>query len=120
MKPTIIDNQQVKEFFTAEGCFITELSNSDADPECSIAQARVEPGVTTSWHRLKETVERYCIIQGEGLQEIGDLPARQLTVGDTAIIPAMCRQRITNNGQQPLIFQAICTPRFLPSNYQAL
>ena len=120
MKPTVIENQQVKEFFTAEGCFITELSNSDADPECSIAQARVEPGVTTSWHRLKDTVERYCIIQGEGLLEIGDLPPRQLKVADIAIIPAMCCQRITNNGQQPLIFQAICTPRFLPSNYQTL
>ncbi|MBL4623096.1 MAG: cupin domain-containing protein [Immundisolibacteraceae bacterium] len=120
MKPTIFDNQKVEQFFTAEGCFITELSNSDIDPQCSVAQARVEPGITTSWHRLKDTVERYCIIQGEGLLEIGDLPARRLTVGDFAIIPAMCRQRITNTGQQSLIFQAICTPRFLTSNYQLL
>ena len=120
MQPTIIDNQQAAEFFTDERCYITELSNSDADPTCSIAQARIEPGVTTAWHRLKETTERYCIIAGEGLLEIGELPPRQVTPGDIAIIPAMCRQRITNRGQAPLIFQAICTPRFLTSNYEAL
>ncbi|MBI5752573.1 MAG: hypothetical protein HZA59_10585 [Hydrogenophilales bacterium] len=43
------------EFYTPEGCFITELSNSDADPEVSIAQARVPAGVTTRWHRLNGT-----------------------------------------------------------------
>ena len=120
MHPTITDNQQANEFFTDERCYITELSNSDNDPACSIAQARVEPGVTTAWHRLKNTTERYCIIAGEGLLEIGDLAPRRVTSGDIAIIPAMCRQRITNTGQQPLIFQAICTPRFLTSNYEAL
>jgi len=48
------------EFYTAEGCYINELSNSDADPEASIARARVRPGVTTRWHCLAGTTERYA------------------------------------------------------------
>jgi hypothetical protein len=32
------------EFYTDEGCHINELSNSQADPEVSIAQARGRPG----------------------------------------------------------------------------
>jgi hypothetical protein len=47
------------EFYTAEGCYINELSNIDADPEASIARARVRPGVTTRWHRVVGTTERY-------------------------------------------------------------
>jgi hypothetical protein len=36
------------ETFTEEGCFITELHNTELDPAVSIARARVEPGVLTA------------------------------------------------------------------------
>lgn len=107
-------------FFAAEGCFIRELSNSADDPTASIAQARVEPGITTAWHRLKNTIERYVIISGTGLAEIGDAAPRTVNAGDVVHIAAMQRQRITNIGDDDLIFLAICTPRFLPENYQEL
>jgi len=106
------------EFYTSEKCYITELSNSSDDPDVSIARARVKPGVTTSWHRLKVSTERYCIISGKGLVEIGDLPAQEINVGDIALIPPMCKQRITNIGSEDLIFLAICTPRFQNENYE--
>jgi mannose-6-phosphate isomerase-like protein (cupin superfamily) len=120
MKETIKQGILEQEFYTPERCYITELSNSATDPQLSIARARVAPGVTTSWHLLKQSVERYCIISGMGLVEVGALAPQQVSAGDVVIIPAMCRQRITNIGQDDLIFLAICTPRFMLDDYQDL
>ena len=82
------------------------------------AWARVEPGVTTRWHRLKGTSERYFIISGRGLAEVGKMPPRQVTAGDVVLIPPMCCQRITNIGTDDLIFIAICSPRFSQDVYE--
>ena len=51
LKEIIKQKNNNKEFYTDEKCFITELSNSADDPDASIAQARVEAGITTHWHR---------------------------------------------------------------------
>jgi len=118
MKASIKQQNLSAEFNTPEKCYITELSNSSDDPDLSIARARVEPGVTTSWHRLNSTAERYYIIEGKGLVEIGDLQAQEISIGDVVVIPSMCRQRITNIGSVDLVFLAICTPRFSASNYE--
>lgn len=106
------------EYFFREGCYITEIANRADDPAVSIARARVEPGCTTRWHRLRDTVERYVILSGSGVVEIGDERAREVKAGDVIFIPALCPQRIHNSGSDDLIFLAICTPRFLPENYQ--
>lgn len=106
------------EFYTAEKCFINELSNTPDDPDLSIARARVEPGVTTRWHRLKGTIERYYIVNGRGRVEVGKLPPQEVTTGDIVLIPPMCRQRITNIGSEDLVFLAICTPRFSNEAYE--
>jgi hypothetical protein len=55
-----------REYFVPEGCFILELSNSPEDPAVSIARARVAPGVTTRWHRVRDTAERYVILKAKG------------------------------------------------------
>lgn len=117
MRPIILSNEKSLEFFTDELCHIIELSNSPSDPDLSIARARVEPGVTTRWHVLRGTTERYVVTSGEGLVEVGDLPATKLGVGDVVIIPPDCRQRIRNTGDVDLIFLALCTPRFQPEVY---
>jgi mannose-6-phosphate isomerase-like protein (cupin superfamily) len=106
--------------FEAEGCYITELSNSPADPAVSIAKARVESNVTTSWHQLSGVTERYCILEGTGVVEVGNEDPKNVSVGDVVIIPPMTRQRITNNGETDLIFLAICTPRFTPECYESV
>ncbi len=106
------------EFYIDEGCFILELCNAPEDPELSIARARVEPGKTTRWHRLKGTTERYVILEGEGRVEVGSLPPQRVKPGDFVLIPPMVRQRITNIGRQDLIFLAICTPPFTPQIYE--
>jgi mannose-6-phosphate isomerase-like protein (cupin superfamily) len=105
-------------FYTAEGCHINELSNSDADREASIASARVSPGVVTRWHRLAGTTERYVILSGRGKVEVGNLAPQSVAPGDVVLIPSGCRQRITNTGDEDLIFLAICTPRFRPEAYE--
>jgi mannose-6-phosphate isomerase-like protein (cupin superfamily) len=38
--------------------------------------------------------------------------------GDLVMIPAGCRQRIRNIGENELVFLALCTPRFLEASYR--
>jgi mannose-6-phosphate isomerase-like protein (cupin superfamily) len=78
----------------------------------------VEPGVTTRWHWLKGTVERYYIVNGSGRVEVGKLPPQEVSAGDIVLIPPKCRQRITNIGSQDLVFLAICTPRYSKDVYE--
>ncbi len=118
MKESIKHQNLTNEFYTCEKCYITELSNTPDDPESSIARARVAPGITTCWHRLRDTAERYYILHGRGQVEVGQLPPREIGPGDIVLIPPMCPQRITNIGPTDLVFLAICTPRFLPDVYE--
>ena len=118
MKETIKPIDASAEFYTDERCHIIELSNTPDDPDVSIARARVEPGVTTRWHRLADTTERYVMIEGRGRVEIGDLAPQDVGPGDVVIIPPGVRQRIANIGTGDLVFLAICTPRFRPENYE--
>ena len=106
------------EFFTEERCHILELANDPEDSDCSIARARVEPGVTTRWHRLDGIAERYVVLEGIGRAEIGDLPPQNVGPGDVILIPPGCRQRIANAGPADLVFLAVCTPRFRPEHYR--
>lgn len=105
--------------FEAEGCFITEVSNSAADTEVSIVRARVTPGATTAWHVLANTTERYVVLAGRGIAELGGKSPAELNVGDVLIIPPDCPQRIRNVTDEDLIFLAICSPAFKSSNYRA-
>jgi mannose-6-phosphate isomerase-like protein (cupin superfamily) len=118
MKETIKQQNLKDEFYSPEKCYITELSNTPDDPDVSIVRARVESGVTTRWHRLKGTSERYFIISGRGLVEIGEHPPKEVTAGDIVLITPMCRQRITNIGAEDLVFLAICSPRFSQDVYE--
>ncbi len=120
MRPCIFYYKPGTEFFSEELCHITELLNSEEHEELSIAMARVEPGVTTQWHCLVGTTERYLIVSGHGIVEIGDLPPQHVGPNDVVVIPPGCKQRITNLGTSDLIFYAICTPRFRPHVYKDL
>ena len=115
MLETAMDRQ---EYYFEEGCFITELHNSAEDAAVSVARARVRPGDATRWHRLRGICERYLIIAGSGVVEIGETAAKMVGPGDTVLIPAGIHQRITNSGHDDLIFLAVCTPRFVPEAYE--
>lgn len=118
MKAVILPVDESLEKLTEEQCSILELSNTADDEAVSIARARVATGVTTRWHRLQGIAERYVILEGQGLAEIGQLPATSIGPGDVVRIPPGERQRIGNTGKQDLVFLAICTPRFRWEAYE--
>ena len=120
LKPGIKKASVVTEFSTAERCFISEIANDSDDTEVSIARARVEPGVTTAWHKLKGITERYLIIEGEGRVEVEGLEPIQVSVGDVVRIPPEIPQRITNTGKTDLVFYCICSPPFQQDNYESI
>jgi mannose-6-phosphate isomerase-like protein (cupin superfamily) len=118
MQPRIVKQDLTGEFPTPEGCCILETWNTGADKSVSIARARVAPGMSTKWHYLEGIVERYLLVEGRGLVEIGTLEPAEMEPGDLAVIPAGVRQRITNTGPSDLIFYCICSPRFVPERYR--
>ncbi|MEM1174004.1 MAG: cupin domain-containing protein [Pseudomonadota bacterium] len=117
MNPLVIRTDEVQEYYTAERCHILELSNTPRDDALSVARARVEPGVTTAFHRVKDTVERYVILSGSGRVNVEGMPEEDVSAGDVVLIPPNARQRIHNTGSVDLVFLALCTPRFRPNHY---
>ena len=115
--PAVIQYDESTTFSTHERCSINELLNISADEDCSIAQATVEVGVTTQLHAVKNTIERYVILQGQGEVEIDHQSPQSVNHLDTVLIPAGVAQKITNTGTEPLVFLCICTPRFKQENY---
>jgi mannose-6-phosphate isomerase-like protein (cupin superfamily) len=118
MQSKILSYHASREYFFREGCFINELSNSDDDPELSIARVRVEAGECTRWHLLEDRGERYLILQGSGEVEVGDLAPAKVDTWDVVLIPPGVRQRIRNRGTGDLVFIALCSPRFEVSAYR--
>ena len=106
------------EYYFDEGCYINELSNSGDDPQVSIARARVAPGQTTRWHRLHEVCERYLVLEGRGVVEVGDMAPAEVGPGDVVLIPPGVAQRITSAGDSDLVFLAICSPPFTEQAYE--
>ena len=120
MLPTICHPALPAERLTTEGCWISESWNDPGDGAVSIARARVTPGVTTQWHRLRGVDERYVIVAGSGLMRTGTLAPAKVGPGDIVVIPAGVPQQITNTGATDLIFYCVCTPRFVPGCYESI
>jgi len=120
MSEKIFRSKLQDEYWFQEGCHILEVANHPDDRQVSIARARVQPGATTQWHCLHDTSERYLIIAGEGVAEIGNLAPTRVSAGDVVFIPPGTRQRIQNAGIQDLIFYAICSPRYTAECYRSL
>ena len=76
------------------------------------------PGATTKLHKLINIIERYVILDGEGMVEVGNGPSQKIGPLDVVIIPADCIQKITNIGSLDLVFLAICSPRFTDEAYK--
>ena len=103
-----------------EGCHIVELHNSDADEDCSIARARLDPGKTTRLHCLDATIERYVILEGTGEVQVDRAAPQPVHPLDVVNIPADVPQCITNTGETDLVFLCVCTPRFVAESYRDL
>ena len=105
------------EFYTDERCYIVEIHQRSDDEACSIARARVLPGVTTQLHALRGIDERYVILEGEGRIAVGGGASEPVKPLDVVTIPAGKSQRISNSGKADLVFLCVCTPRFRAEAY---
>lgn len=120
MTSAVVHPDPSAEFYTEERCFILESWNTADDDELSIARARVEPGVTTVWHAVDDTVERYLVFSGEATIEVDTLPPTRIGPGDVVVIAPGKKQRVTNAGTTDFVFYALCTPRFRQHAYRSL
>lgn len=120
MQIQIIHPDPAHEYAFIENCSILECWNNADDPQASIARARVAPDESTRWHALSGVTERYLILSGSGVVEVGEVAPESVQAGDVVVIPPGARQRITNVGTEDLVFYAICTPRFTSACYAAL
>lgn len=75
--------------------------------------------MTTQIHALRGIDERYVVLEGEGLVEVGDAAPAPVRPLDVVAITAGTSQRITNVGAADLIFLAVCTPRFREETYMS-
>jgi len=112
-------DKPAEEILTAERCYIRELLNDERVPQTSLAECRVEPGVTTQLHRLS-VAEWYLIREGEGLMEVAGGEPFAVAPGDVVAIPPKAPQRISNQGTADLRFLCLCLPAFTPGCYEAL
>ena len=119
-QPAFLRPDTSTEYFTDERCHILELLNTPDSADVSIARARVEPGVTTKQHQVAGTVERYILLEGQGVAHIAGMDEQEVGVGDVVVIPTGVTQSITNNGDHDLVFLCVCTPRFELDNYTSL
>ena len=117
--PTIHNAGNSEEFWIRERCFVREIANIPDIPVFSVAETRVEPGVTTELHRLNVD-EWYVLSSGSGMMEVGGEPPVEVGPGDIVEIPAGTAQRIANHGSVDLVFLCVCLPRFTPDGYEAL
>lgn len=107
---------KVQEYFFKEGCFIEEWHNSSCDEDCSVARVRVEGDKQTKLHELKNTTERYIILEGSADVTVAN-ETWFVTTGDVVVIPAGVAQKIRNLEKSDLLFLAVCSPRFQEENY---
>jgi len=84
----------------------------------SIAHAVVKPGKKTLWHRMKAS-EVYYILQGNGLMHIDD-ETKEVESGHVIYIPPNSKQRISNTGNQDLIFLCIADPAWRKEDEEIL
>ena len=108
-----------QEFETRERCFVRELVNDSSIGAFSLAEIRVEPGVTTELHRLSVD-EWYVIRLGRGRVEVDGRAPISVGPGDIVAIPAGASQRILNDGSADLVFESVCLPRFTVDSYEPL
>lgn len=109
------------EFEIDERCAIIEMVSSQQDASCSIARARVKPGVTTALHSVTATVERYIILEGEGVVTVSEQAPQPVKPLDVVWIDKGVSQKIFNSSKyQDLVFLCICTPGFRPEAFVML
>lgn len=103
----------VTAFKTKDGSEIRELLayRNSCIRNQSLAEARLEPGLSTQEHFHKVVEEIYYITHGSGRMRIGE-ETREVRVGDAIAIPPGSRHKIWNTGKDVLRLLCCCAPAY--------
>jgi len=104
---------QVPAFTTKDGSEIRELlaHRNSCIQKQSLAEARVQPGASTTPHYHPQTEEIYYILEGAGRMTI-DGETRDVGPGDAIAIPPGAVHMIHNPGSETLKFLCCCAPGY--------
>jgi mannose-6-phosphate isomerase-like protein (cupin superfamily) len=89
---------------------ILDRTNSSVRNQ-SLAEATVLPGTETGEHVHAKTEEIYYVLRGHGIMTVGD-EQREVVPGDGILIPPGARHKISNTGEEPLVFLCCCAPPY--------
>jgi len=110
---------EVTPFATEHGESIQELIGRAAvnapSHQHSVALITIPPGKASLLHYHPQAEESYTILQGEARVQLG-AEEGSLTAGHSILIPATMQHKISNHGDQDLVFLAICIPAWEPDN----
>jgi mannose-6-phosphate isomerase-like protein (cupin superfamily) len=107
----------VKPIESAHGEIVSELIGNAAGGSqmYSLAQIVLPPGKASRKHYHPVAEESYHILSGLARLEM-DGETAALGPGDSAAIPPKKVHQIFNDGDETLIFLAICVPAWTPDN----
>ncbi|MEE8410451.1 MAG: SDR family NAD(P)-dependent oxidoreductase, partial [Myxococcota bacterium] len=114
----VIMRDPSKTFHFKEGIDVTELYNTPDNSRVSLAETQTAPGVTSALHEL-DVHEVQRVVSGSGVVEL-DGKKTPVGPGDVIVIPKGTEQRVTNTGDEPLVIDCVCTPRFTEEVYHHL
>lgn len=104
---------KVSAYVTKDGALIRELMHPGVQGNRlqSLAEAQIQPGLSTRLHRHRLSEELYHITSGKGLMTLG---TRTFPVhaGDTLCIAPGTPHRIRNTGNRPLVILCCCAPAY--------
>ena len=109
----VINRNDVTPFITKDTSEIREIlspSNSGVKRQ-SLAEARLLPGRSTEEHYHIRTEEIYYILSGQGEMIIDEEKCEVKKYDGIAILPG-ARHKITNTGDEDLIFLCCCVPAY--------
>jgi len=70
---------------------------------CKVKRITIKPGQAPSYQYHYKRSEVYVIIKGKALIKLNDVE-QEYNVGDTVIIPVLTKHKVTNIGNEDLIF----------------
>jgi mannose-6-phosphate isomerase-like protein (cupin superfamily) len=70
---------------------------------CKVKRITIGPGQAPSYQYHYKRSEVYVIVQGTASIMLNDIE-QEYNVGDTIIVPVLTKHRVTNNGNDDLIF----------------
>lgn len=81
----------------------------------SVAEITIPPGSTAMPHFHKKTEETYLILSGTATIQIQD-EQLDITTGEAVLIEPGEVHQIMNNGEENLVFIAVCVPAWQPGD----